>query len=101
MAVQVKILAVQVLELLTYFSGAVGKCTDTRSFQKNRKIAFERLVESKTFLAWHKLECARRQGNLAYIEALDKDIEFIKAKIKELEEWNQEGLPSWVNIIFV
>lgn len=77
-----------VLELLTVFSGAVGKGTETRSYQQNRKAAFKRMAESKEFKAWHKLECARRLGQLESIEdavdlaMLDPNlkIEYIKGK---------------------
>jgi protein subunit release factor B len=41
-------------------SGARGEARDERSFDQNRKNAFLRLVESKEFKAWHKLETARR-----------------------------------------
>jgi hypothetical protein len=51
-------------------SGAVGKSTDTRSWQKNRIIAFKRMAESKEFKAWHKLECAKRLGQVEEIEKI-------------------------------
>lgn len=35
-------------------SGAVGECCEERSQQQNKKIAFERLVESKEFQIWYK-----------------------------------------------
>lgn len=63
-----KILVIQGLELLTTFSGAVGKCTDTRSFQKNRQIAFKRMAETKEFKIWHKIECAKRLNLLVDLE---------------------------------
>ena len=54
--------------LHTAFSGAVGKATDTRSQRKNKQLAFKRMAESKEFKAWHKIECARRLGNLQEVE---------------------------------
>jgi hypothetical protein len=59
-----------VLELHTAFSGAVGKGTETRSYQQNRKKAFVNMANSKEFKAWHKLECARRLGQTEEIEKL-------------------------------
>jgi protein subunit release factor A len=49
-------------------SGAQGKATDTRSWQKNRILAFGRMARSKVFQDWHKIECARRLGQAVSIE---------------------------------
>lgn len=46
-------------------SGAVGVSDDTRSQHDNKKIAFQRMAETKAFKAWHKLEVAKRTGALA------------------------------------
>jgi hypothetical protein len=43
-------------------SGAVGEGRESRSLTQNRKAAFARLVGSKKFKDWHRLECARRMG---------------------------------------
>lgn len=43
-------------------SGAVGEGREHRSNTANRRAAFERLVATGKFKAWHKLECARRMG---------------------------------------
>ena len=40
-------------------SGAIGIGSEEREQGKNRRIAFERCVNSEKFKAWHKLECAR------------------------------------------
>jgi protein subunit release factor B len=50
-------------------SGAVGEARDTRNQHQNRKAAFLRLVNSKPFQAWHKMETARRLGKMEEIEA--------------------------------
>lgn len=44
-------------------SGAMATAQDERSQHTNKRRAFERLVETKEFKVWHKLECARRLGN--------------------------------------
>jgi protein subunit release factor B len=41
-------------------SGAVGEARDLRDQHKNRRLAFQRLVASRTFQAWLKLEVASR-----------------------------------------
>ncbi len=43
-------------------SGAVGEGRQSRSLTQNRKEAFTKLVASKKFKDWHKIECARRMG---------------------------------------
>lgn len=49
-------------------SGAVGESREERSQPQNKKIAFERLVRSEKFKAWHKLEVSRKLGHLAEAE---------------------------------
>lgn len=39
-------------------SGAVGESRSERSQAQNKKAAFERLIQSKTFQAWHKKQVA-------------------------------------------
>ena len=51
-------------------SGAVGESREHRSQHMNKQAAFERLAKSVKFLAWHKLECARRLGTVSNLEAL-------------------------------
>lgn len=43
-------------------SGAVGQGREHRSNTANREAAFARLVETREFKLWHKIECARRMG---------------------------------------
>lgn len=50
------------VRLIHKASGARGEARDERSFDQNRKNAFLRLVESKEFKTWHKIETARRLG---------------------------------------
>lgn len=50
-------------------SGAVGESREHRSQHQNKEAAFNRLVKSPAFLAWHKLETARRMGQVVDIEA--------------------------------
>ncbi|KLU61432.1 peptide chain release factor 1 [Peptococcaceae bacterium CEB3] len=57
-------------------SGAVGESREERSQHQNRKIAFERLVKTREFQHWYKIEVARRLGRLVDAE-------------KEVEKWMQ------------
>ena len=43
-------------------SGAVGESREERSQPANKRKAFLRMVESKTFQNWHRMETARRLG---------------------------------------
>lgn len=43
-------------------SGAVGVATDNRSQTQNKRLAFQRMAESKKFKGWHLIEVARRTG---------------------------------------
>jgi len=49
-------------------SGAVSECQEERSFDQNKKKAFERLIEKPEFHKWYKIECAKKLGYLANIE---------------------------------
>ncbi len=49
-------------------SGAVGQSDDTRSQHKNKVIAFGRMAETKEFKAWHKIEVAKKTGQLLEVE---------------------------------
>ena len=71
-----RILLIQVFALLTAFSGAVGKGTETRSYQQNRKMAFLRMIETPTYQSWVKKELARRQG---ISESEEEILEVIKS----------------------
>lgn len=59
------------VRLIHKASGARGEARDQRSFDQNRKNAFLRLVETKEFKIWHKIETARRLGQY---EAIDRYI---------------------------
>lgn len=46
-------------------SGTVSECQEERSFEQNKKKAFERLVEKESFKQWFRLETMRRTGEYA------------------------------------
>lgn len=60
------------VRLIHKASGARGEARDQRSFDQNRKNAFLRLVETKEFKTWHKIETARRLGRAVEIDQIVK-----------------------------
>ena len=55
-------------------SGAVGEGRDTRHQKINRRNAFLKLIETKEFKAWHKLESARLMGQKSIEEIVDEQM---------------------------
>ena len=49
-------------------SGAVSECQEERSFEQNKRRAFERLHDKEKFKLWLKIEVARITGQTALIE---------------------------------
>lgn len=49
-------------------SGAVGEARDERSQLQNKKLAFGRMAESKTFQAWLKMRLGREDHLKAEVE---------------------------------
>lgn len=45
-------------------SGAEGRCQDHRSKAQNLKVALQRLVASKKFKAWARIEAAKATGEI-------------------------------------
>ena len=64
-------------------SGASGESDLTRSQHENKKIAFRKMAESKEFRVWHKIETARRTGQILSVEeAVDKLMEDVNIKVE-------------------
>ena len=73
-------------------SGAVSECQEERSFEQNRKKAFERLVEKPLFKTWHRFEVARQMGYMDEIEAkVEEDMKNIRVEIRHNERWIDEA----------
>jgi protein subunit release factor A len=45
-------------------SGAVGEAQDSRKQSENRKLAFKRMIETKTFQCWLQLEIDQKLGRV-------------------------------------
>lgn len=64
-------------------SGARGEARDSRDQLRNRRSAFERCVNTPVFKAWHKMEIARRLGQLQNLdEVVDKMMQSQNLKIE-------------------
>jgi protein subunit release factor B len=74
-------------------SGALGYAEDSRSQSQNRQLAFKRMVETPEFKKWHRLEVARRTGELLDIRRrVDKEVQ--NPKITKVEVHDDQG--RWV-----
>jgi len=73
-------------------SGAVGTCQESRSRIQNTKLAFRRMVSSKEFQEWVKIEAARATGELQNTkETIDREImSNIKVEVKKNGRWVRE-----------
>lgn len=69
-------------------SGAVSECQEQRSFEQNKKKAFERLLKTSIFKNWHKILVAKQLGIIHDIDKnVDKEMEKIKVEKFENGEW--------------
>jgi protein subunit release factor B len=74
-------------------SGARAEHRDGRDQGKNREAAFNKLVKTPIFVAWHKMEVARRTGVLAKAEAeVEKQMEpgQLKVEVQTEKGWVKE-----------
>ena len=64
-------------------SGAVGESREHRTQGQNKKAAFERLVASKKFMNWHRIEVSRRLMDMEQIERqVDEMMTFENLKVE-------------------
>lgn len=52
------------VRLIHRASGAVGEGREQRSMHRNRESAFIKLINTKEFKIWHRIECARHLGQV-------------------------------------
>jgi peptide chain release factor 2 len=65
-------------------SKSEGKCEDHREQHRNKKEAFLRCTQTKTFKDWLSLEIKRRSGELAIIEAeVEASMRKVKVEVKD------------------
>ena len=74
-------------------SGAVGEARDTRSYHKNKKLAFKRLVKSKKFKKWHKIKSGYAlMGIQNFKEKIEKEVdEWMKPENLKIETYKPIG----------
>lgn len=73
-------------------SGAVGQSSDEAHYKQNEKLAFQRLLATDKFKAWHKLECARRMGILADVDKkVEQEMKNIRVDVKVDGKWVEES----------
>lgn len=65
-------------------SGAEGRAVDTRSQLKNKQLAWVRMCKSTRYLAWQKMEIARRLGQPTIEQIIDEQMKNIKIEYLEL-----------------
>ena len=70
-------------------SGASATGQNSRSRQTNTREAFQNLIKKPTFKNWHKIECARKMGNLVDIDLwIEKELnENIKVEVFKDGKW--------------
>jgi len=76
-------------------SEAVGKSEKGRSKEHNRREAFLRMIETDKFKTWHRIEVARRLGDLEKIEKkVNQEMKKIKIEVKSEDnkwiEWTDD-----------
>jgi protein subunit release factor B len=76
-------------------SGALGYAEDERSQLHNKRLAFVRMANTTEFKKWHRLEVARRTGELLGIQKkVERDLK--DSKKTKVEGKDEEG--RWVKI---
>lgn len=71
-------------------SGATSECREERNQLQNKRTAFKKLVASKRFMDWIRLEAARKTGKI--IELDRKIKEAMELSNLKIERKNQDGL---------
>ena len=75
-------------------SGAIGQCRNHRSQAQNKKIALQRLVESKEFKLWYIKKCHEIMSGKKIEDVVDELMEPKNLKLEKLEndkwvEWKE------------
>ncbi len=69
-------------------SKAHGYAEDSRSQLDNRKLAFERMCNTKEFKTWHRIEVMKRSGQMAIIDAnVERELKRVKIEKREDDKW--------------
>lgn len=69
-------------------SGAHGYSEASRSQLDNKREAFRKMSESTEFKKWHRLEVAKRTGQLMDIEQkVDQEMKQVQVEVKQNGRW--------------
>lgn len=68
-------------------SGAVTEHRDGRDQRKNKEAAFAKIPETKEFKAWHKMEVARRLGQVSLEDRVNAIVDRIMASKEVMVEY--------------
>ena len=77
-------------------SGAMGYAEDTRSQDKNKRLAFVRMAKSKKFKLWSDIEAAKKMGVIdrvqTYVEQEMNNPSHVRIEVKdEKGRWVEEN----------
>ena len=65
-------------------TGLYVECEEERSFEQNKKRAFTRLVNKPEFMAWLKVENARREGKFRDLEErVNREMQNVRIEVKD------------------
>jgi hypothetical protein len=72
-------------------SNTVSECQEERSFEQNKKKAFERLIKKDSFQKWYRLQVAKAMGNAVDIkEQVEREMKNIRIDVVENGKWVNE-----------
>lgn len=72
-------------------SNTVSECQEERSFEQNKKKAFERLIKKDSFQKWYRLQVAKAMGNVVNIdEKVEREMQNIRIDVVENGKWVDE-----------
>lgn len=81
-------------------SGAESTCDETRSSIQNQAIAFKKLIESKTFQAWHRLKVGEMTKSKFDIDAaVNKSMDKRNIRVETHDEnglWEEKEIDERV-----
>jgi len=77
-------------------SGAIGIGSEEREQGKNRRLAFERCVNSDKFKAWHKLECAKIMASKELKKQVQKEVDAELNKSENLLVEIKDSNGKWI-----
>jgi protein subunit release factor B len=80
------------VRLIHRASGARGEARDSRHQAENKRSAFERLLKTPEWIAWHKLETARRLGSMKKVDGAVEEAmrpENLRVEIRTEKGWKE------------